>query len=127
MSDIRMLMKYTNRRLYDTCASQYITLDDVRKLVLADVEFVVIERTSQRDITDRVLLQVVSEQERSGAPMLWRDFLLQAIRIHGSPLQSGIGECLRKSINAFLLQSAGVRPGEQEHKNDHAQVAPRHG
>jgi polyhydroxyalkanoate synthesis repressor PhaR len=109
MNNTRIIMKYTNRRLYDTSESHYITLGDVRELVLSDIEFVVIELTSQRDITIRVLLQIVSEQERSGEPILGRDFLLQAIRIHGSPLQSGVGECLRKSISAFVSQSEGNR------------------
>jgi polyhydroxyalkanoate synthesis repressor PhaR len=110
MSSTRIIMKYTNRRLYDTNESHYVTLDDVRKLVLAHIEFAVIERTSQRDITDRILLQILSAQERSGEPMLWRDFLLQTICIHGSPLRNGIGECLRQSISKFVSQSAGDRP-----------------
>jgi polyhydroxyalkanoate synthesis repressor PhaR len=109
MSNLRQITKYNNRRLYDKGESRYITLEDVYQLILDEVEFVVIENDSQRDITDRVLLQVMSEQERSGTPMLGREFLLQTIRIYGSPLQGGIGECLRQSINAFVLQSGDNR------------------
>jgi polyhydroxyalkanoate synthesis repressor PhaR len=109
MGNLRQINKYNNRRLYDKCESRYVTLADVYQLILDEVEFIVIDNASQRDITDHVLLQVMSEQERSGTPMLGREFLLQTIRIYGSPLQGGIGECLRQSINAFVLQSDDSR------------------
>jgi polyhydroxyalkanoate synthesis repressor PhaR len=113
MGNLRKITKYHNRRLYDRGASRYITLADVYQLILDEVEFTVIENDSLRDITDRVLLQVMSEQERSGTPMLGREFLLQTIRIYGSPLQGGIGECLRQSINAFMSQSGAGRLARQ--------------
>jgi polyhydroxyalkanoate synthesis repressor PhaR len=85
MSNLRQIKKYSNRRLYDTGEGRYITLADIYKLVLDQVDFAVFEKKSQRDITDRVLVQVMSEQERCGEPMLSREFLLQTIRSHGSP------------------------------------------
>ncbi|MDB6009159.1 MAG: hypothetical protein JWL65_1409 [Gammaproteobacteria bacterium] len=109
MGNLRQITKYHNRRLYDKGESRYVTLADVYQLILNEVEFIVIENDSQRDITDRVLLQVMSEQERPGTPMLGREFLLQTIRIYGSPLQGGIGECFRQSINALVLQSGASR------------------
>ena len=104
MGNLRQISKYRNRRLYDKGASRYVTLADIYQLILDEVEFIVIDNDSQRDITDRVLLQVMSEQERSGTPMLGREFLLKTIRIYGGPLQGGVGECLRQSVNAFVLQ-----------------------
>jgi polyhydroxyalkanoate synthesis repressor PhaR len=109
MGNPRQINKYHNRRLYDKFESRYITLPGIYKLILAEVDFIVIDVDSQKDITERILLQVMSEQERSGPPMLGREFLLQTIRIHGSPLQSGIGECLRRSLSAFVLQSGDKR------------------
>ena len=109
MVNLRHITKYSNRRLYDRAESRYITLEDVYRLILAEVDLIVIDNDSQRDITDHVLLQVMSEQERSGTLMLGREFLLQTIRMYGSPLQGDIGECLRQSINAFVLQS-GDKP-----------------
>jgi polyhydroxyalkanoate synthesis repressor PhaR len=109
MGNLRQINKYQNRRLYDKGESRYITLTGLYRLILAEVEFIVIDNETQQDITDRILLQVMSEQERSGTPMLGREFLLQTIRIYGSPLRSGIGECLRQSVNAFVLQSGGER------------------
>src|ERR1700722_1438666 len=101
MGNLRHITKYSNRRLYDRGESRYITLVDVYRLILADVDFIVIDNDSQRDITDHVLLQVMSEQERSGTPMLGREFLLQTIRMYGSPLQRVIGELPPQSIDAF--------------------------
>jgi polyhydroxyalkanoate synthesis repressor PhaR len=109
MGNLRQINKYGNRRLYDKDESRYVTLADVYRLILDEVEFIVIDNDSQRDITDHVLLQVMSKQEQSGTPMLGREFLLQTIRIYGSPLQGSIGECLRQSINAFVLQSGDNR------------------
>ena len=107
MGNLRHITKYANRRLYDKGERRYITLADVYRLILAEVEFTVIDNDSQKDVTDHVLLQVMSEQERSGTLMLGREFLLQTIRIYGSPLRGGIGEGLQKSINALVLQSGG--------------------
>jgi len=114
MGNTRQINKYHNRRLYDKCESRYITLPGVYKLILAEVDFIVIDVDSQKDITERILLQVMSEQERSGPPMLGREFLLRTIRIHGSPLQSGIGECLRQSLDAFVLRSGDKRRPQRD-------------
>jgi polyhydroxyalkanoate synthesis repressor PhaR len=89
MNNLRQIIKYHNRRLYDKGTRRYVTLADLYPLILDEVEFIVIDNESRRDITDRVLLQVMSEQERSGKLMLGRDFLLQTIRIHGTPQSGG--------------------------------------
>ena len=108
MKDPRAIRKYPNRRLYDTAESRYITIADVRKLVVDGVEFAVTDKKSSQDITDHVLLQVLSEQEQSGEPLLGREFLLQAIRLYGSPLQGLVGECLRQSLSSLVLQSRNM-------------------
>jgi polyhydroxyalkanoate synthesis repressor PhaR len=89
MGNLRQINKYGNRRLYDKDESRYVTLADVYRLILDEVEFVVIDNDSQRDITDHILLQVMSKQERSDTPMLGREFLLHTIRMYGSPLKGG--------------------------------------
>ncbi len=68
MSDPRVIKKYPNRRLYDTVESRYITLADVRKLVVDRIDFVVIDKKSQNDITRSILLQVIADQEHTGSP-----------------------------------------------------------
>ncbi|MEP7312282.1 MAG: polyhydroxyalkanoate synthesis repressor PhaR, partial [Pseudomonadota bacterium] len=80
MSEPRVIKKYPNRRLYDTVESRYITLADIRRLVLERIEFVVVDKKSQDDITRTILLQVIAEQEHRGEPLMSRDFLSQIIR-----------------------------------------------
>ena len=80
----RVIRKYPNRRLYDTVESRYVTLADVRRLVVERVDFVVLDRKTQQDITRSILLQVIAEQEGAGESLMSRDFLSQVIRSYGS-------------------------------------------
>jgi polyhydroxyalkanoate synthesis repressor PhaR len=100
-SDTRVIKKYPNRRLYDTVESRYITLADVRRLVTEKIEFVVIDKKSEEDITRSILLQVISEQEHAGEPMMSQDFLSQVIRSYGGAMQSFVGNYLEQSLKMF--------------------------
>jgi polyhydroxyalkanoate synthesis repressor PhaR len=97
-SGSRSIKKYPNRRLYDTVESRYITLADVRRLVQQNIEFSVIEKKTQTDITRSILLQVIAEQEHTAEPVMSREFLAQVIRSYGTPLQHGIAGALDQSI-----------------------------
>ena len=90
MSEPRIIKKYPNRRLYDTVESRYITLGDVRKLVVEQVDFVVIDKKTQGDITNSILLQVIADQEHGGDPLMSRDFLSQIIRSYGGGAMQGL-------------------------------------
>jgi polyhydroxyalkanoate synthesis repressor PhaR len=109
MSEPRVIKKYPNRRLYDTVESRYITLADVRKLVIDRVEFVVIDKKSQDDITRSILLQVIAEQEHGVDPLMSRDFLSQVIRSYGGQMQGMIGSYLEQSLKLFAAQQREVR------------------
>ena len=109
MSETRTIKKYPNRRLYDTEESRYITLSDVRKLVLEKVDFVVIDKKSGQDITRNILLQVISEQEQSGDPIMSRDFLSHVIRSYGGAMQGFVGTYLDQSIKLFMNQQQQMR------------------
>ncbi len=109
MSDPRVIKKYPNRRLYDTVESRYITLADVRKLVVDRIDFVVIDKKSQNDITRSILLQVIAEQEHSGEPVMSRDFLSHVIRSYGGPLHGMIGSYLEQSVKLFVSQQREAR------------------
>jgi len=100
-SDTRVIKKYPNRRLYDTVESRYITLADIRRLVTEKIEFVVIDKKSEEDITRSILLQVISEQEHAGEPMMSQDFLSQVIRSYGGAMQSFVGNYLEQSLKMF--------------------------
>ena len=109
MSDPRVIKKYPNRRLYDTVESRYITLADVRKLVVDRIDFVVIDKKSQNDITRSILLQVIADQEHTGEPVMSRDFLSQVIRSYGGNLQNMLSSYLEQSMKLFGSQQRELR------------------
>jgi polyhydroxyalkanoate synthesis repressor PhaR len=108
-SEPRVIKKYPNRRLYDTVESRYITLTDIRRLVLEKIEFVVIDKKNQDDITRSILLQVIAEQEHSGEPLMSQDFLAQVIRSYGGAMQSFVGSYLEQSLKLLSSQQQQLR------------------
>ncbi len=109
MSTARIIKKYPNRRLYDTEDSRYITLADVRDLVLNKTEFVVIDKKTGDDITRPILLQVISEQEQHGEAIMSEDFLSQVIRSYGKVVPSFMEHYLEQSMKLFITQQQNLR------------------
>ncbi|GIX28341.1 polyhydroxyalkanoate synthesis repressor PhaR [Pelomicrobium sp. G1] len=99
---VRLIKKYPNRRLYDTAASSYITLADVKQLVLDHVEFRVVDAKTNEDLTRSILLQIILEEESGGVPMFSRDMLSQIIRFYGHAMQGMMGSYLEKNIQTFI-------------------------
>lgn len=97
-----LIKKYPNRRLYDTWTSSYITLIDVKQLVLADEEFAVVDARNGDDLTRSILLQIILEEESHGAPMFSSSALSQIIRAYGHAMQGMMGSYLEKNIQAFI-------------------------
>lgn len=104
MSEIRIIKKYPNRRLYDTEQSKYITLDDVKQLVFDGVDFCVKDVKTDEDLTRNILLQIISEQEHGGEPFFSTELLTQIIRSYGDSLQSIAGDYIQKSMQLFIEQ-----------------------
>ena len=98
----RIIKKYPNRRLYDTETSSYITLQDVKKLVLEHVDFRVEDAKSKDDLTRSILLQIILDEETAGAPMFSSDMLSQIIRFYGNAMQGMMGTYLEKNIHTFM-------------------------
>ncbi|KAA3628013.1 MAG: polyhydroxyalkanoate synthesis repressor PhaR [Proteobacteria bacterium] len=109
MSEIRTIKKYPNRRLYDTAISSYITLADVKQLVMDNVEFQVVDAKSGEAITRNILLQIISEQEDEGSPIFSTDMLTKIIRFYGDNLQSVMSSYLEKSMEMFMEQQHILR------------------
>ena len=105
----RTIKKYPNRRLYDTAVSRYITLEDVRRLVLNHVDFAVLDAKTSEDITRSILLQIILEQEEGGEPIFSTDVLQQVIRFYGDTLQGMIATYLDKSLKLFVEQQHMLR------------------
>ena len=101
MATPRIIKKYPNRRLYDTETSTYITLAEVKELVLAYREFQVQDAKTGTDLTRSILLQIILEEESGGAPMFSSDLLSQMIRSYGNAMQGMMGSYLERNIRAF--------------------------
>ncbi len=98
----RLIKKYPNRRLYDTQSSAYITLADVKQLVLDNEEFQVVDAKSGEDLTRSILLQIILEEESGGVPMFSATALSQIIRFYGHAMQGVMGSFLEKNIQVLM-------------------------
>ncbi len=106
LSAVRTIKKYPNRRLYDTQTSSYITLADVKRMVLAAQDFEVREAKTGEDLTRSILLQIILEEESGGVPMFSAPALAQIIRFYGHAMQGVMGTVIEKNLLAFAeLQS----------------------
>ena len=103
---VRVIKKYPNRRLYDTDTSSYITLTDVKTLVMDNEPFVVRDAKSNDDLTRSILLQIILEEETAGVPIFTEQVLANIIRFYGHAMQDFMGSYLEKNVQVFMdLQS----------------------
>lgn len=109
MAQTRIIKKYPNRRLYDTEISSYITLEDVHQLVIDNEAFEVHDAKTGEDLTRSVLLQIISEHEEHGQPMLSTQLLSQIIRFYGDSMQGFMAPYLENSLQTFLDQQQKFR------------------
>jgi polyhydroxyalkanoate synthesis repressor PhaR len=99
---MRVLKKYPNRRLYDTRTSSYITLTDVKQMVLEGETFEVRDAKTGEEITRSILLQIILEEETGGMPMFTTQMLAQVIRFYGHAMQGMMGSYLEKNLQTFV-------------------------
>ena len=109
MPTLRLIKKYPNRRLYDTKESRYITLEEVRQMVLHETPIKVIDRQNDENITRNILLQIVMEQESNGEPLLSAEVLARFIRGSGETAQPCFSAYLDASLRFFTKQQEAVR------------------
>ncbi len=102
----RVIKKYPNRRLYDTNTSAYITLTEVKQLVMESTPFVVRDAKSGDDLTRSILLQIILEEEAGGAPIFTEPVLASIIRFHGKAVRGYLGNYLEKNIQAMTEMQA---------------------
>jgi polyhydroxyalkanoate synthesis repressor PhaR len=116
----RLIKKYPNRRLYDTKTSVYITLADVKKLVVEGEEFQVVDAKTGEDLTRSILLQIILEEEAAGAPMFSSDVLAQFIRSYGNAMQGMLGAYLERNMQLFAEMQKSLREQSQKLYGDPA-------
>src|SRR5580700_8849182 len=109
MQQERLIRKYSNRRLYDTAASRHVTLDDLRQLIVAGEKIKVIDDKSGEELTRSVLLQIISEQEHFGKPVLGAELLEMIIRFYGRPMQAMLSGYLEQAFTAMVRQQESMQ------------------
>ena len=120
---LRLIKKYPNRRLYDTKTSSYITLVDVKQMVLKQEEFQVIDAKSGDDLTRQILLQIILEEESGGMPMFSSDLLSQLIRSYGNAMQGMMGGYLERNLRAFQDIQKALQDQSQRMYGDNSRAS----
>ncbi len=112
-NQVRLIKKYPNRRLYDTKTSSYITLADVKQMVLKHEDFHVVDAKTNDELTRQILLQIILEEESGGLPMFSSDLLAHLIRFYGNAMQGLMGAYLEKNIHAFQEMQKSLQEQSQ--------------
>ena len=119
---LRLIKKYPNRRLYDTKTSSYITLADVKQMVLKQEDFQVIDAKSNDDLTRQILLQIILEEESGSLPLFSSDLLSQMIRAYGSAMQGFMGSYLEKNLAGFQQMQKVLQEQSQKLYGDNSRT-----
>src|SRR5882724_13158724 len=120
---VRLIKKYPNRRLYDTKTSSYITLADVKQMVLKNEEFQVLDAKTNEDLSRQILLQIILEEESGGMPMSSSDLLSQMIRSYGNAMQGMMGSYLERNIRAFQDIQKALQEQSQRMYGDNSRAS----
>ena len=116
---MRAFKKYPNRRLYDIEESRYVTVEDIREIILRGESISVVDSKTEKDLTRSVLMQIISEQEGEGRePILTNRVLEQLIRFYGDALQNVFGRYIEQSIMTFLDQHDQYRRNVRDFASD---------
>ena len=121
---VRTIKKYPNRRLYDTANSGYITLADVKLMVLEGIEFQVVDAKSGDDLTRAILLQIILEEESGGLPMFSSEMLSQMIRFYGSAQQTIMGQYIEQNVKAFMAIQKKLQDQAKQIYGDKMMLTP---
>jgi len=110
-----VIKKYPNRRLYDTDTSTYITLSEIKRLVMQSTPLVVRDAKTGEDLTRSILLQIILEEEAAGVPVFTEALLANIIRFYGHAMQGYMGNYLEHQLQLFMDWQS--RMGEQSQKS----------
>jgi polyhydroxyalkanoate synthesis repressor PhaR len=119
---VRLIKKYPNRRLYDTKTSSYITLADVKQMVLKNEDFQVVDAKTGEDLSRQILLQIILDEESGGMPMFSSDLLSQMIRSYGSAMQGFMGTYLEKNLEGFQQMQKALQEQSQKLYGDNSRT-----
>ena len=120
---VRLIKKYPNRRLYDTKTSSYITLADVKQMVLKQEDFQVLDAKTGDELTRQILLQIILEEESGSLPLFSSDLLSQMIRSYGGAMQGFMGSYLEKNVEAFQQMQKSLQDQSQRIYGDNSRAS----
>jgi polyhydroxyalkanoate synthesis repressor PhaR len=120
----RIIRKYPNRRLYDVANDGYITVADVKELVLKNVDFQVVDAKSGADLTRATLLQIILEEESGASPMLSSEMLTQIVRFHGAAQQTMVGAYMEENLNTLLGIQRKLQEPARPSQDDTVRLTP---
>jgi len=123
-NSVRLIKKYPNRRLYDTTNSGYITLADVKEMVLEGIDFQVVDAKSSEDLTRSILLQIILDEESGGVPMFSSEMLAQMIRFYGSAQQTIMGQYIEQNVKAFMTIQKKLQDQAKQIYGDKMMLTP---
>lgn len=109
----RVIKKYPNRRLYDTQSSSYVTLTEIKQLVMEGHSFVVRDAKSGEDLTRSLLLQIILEEESAGVPMFTEAVLSNIIRFYGHAMQGHMGAYLESNLQSLMMMQSKMGHQQQ--------------
>ncbi len=121
---VRTIKKYPNRRLYDTANSGYITLADVKQMVLENIEFIVVDAKTGDNLTRAILLQIILDEEGGGMPMFSSEMLAQMIRFYGTAQQTVMGQYMEQNVKAFLAIQKKLQDQAKQVYGDKMMLTP---
>ena len=117
---VRLIKKYPNCRLYYTKTSSYITLADVKQMVVKNEDFQVVDAKTNEDLSRQILLQIILDEESGGMPMFSSDLLSQMIRSYGSAMQGFMGSYLEKNLEGFQQMQKALQDQSQKLYGDNS-------
>ena len=123
--DPKVIKRYTNRKLYDTVESRYVTLDEIAEMVKQGVEVQIIENRSKEDRTSVTLAQIVFEEEKKKSQMPL-DVLREIIRHPGESLTDFYKAEVGPRIDRLLRRDDEKKEGEkkEEKKEETPEPSP---
>jgi polyhydroxyalkanoate synthesis repressor PhaR len=102
LAAVRTIKKYPNRRLYDTQTSTYVTLAEIKLMVMLAQPVMVVDAKTGDNLTRAIMLQIILEEESAGVPMFSEAVLCNIIRFYGHAMQGHMGSYLESHVQSFM-------------------------
>ena len=121
-----IIKRYPNRKLYDTEAKRYVTLEAITQMIHEGQEVQVVDHETGEDLTNLTLSQIIFEQEKKGAGLLPRVLLTNLVRAGGDTLDQMRRTLLRAGASETDAKAEAAENHAQNHAENRAESSPLH-